>query len=477
MPGEMETDICVIGGGPAGLSLAAGASQMGARVVLVEGHKMGGDCLNTGCVPSKALLAAAHAAEAQRTGAAFGISPAEPGVDWSGVQAHVRKAIAAIAPNDSVERFEGLGVTVIQGFGHFLDKDRLQADGRVIRAKYFVVATGSRPAVPPIPGLAETPHFTNETIFDNDAPIRHLIVLGGGPIGLEMAQAHRRLGAAVSVVEMGRILPRDDAEAVELLRRRLTQGGIALYEGAKASRVSATQGGVVVEAETESGPLSVEGSHILVAAGRVPNLEKLDLDKAGVEFDTRGVKVDAGLRSSNKRIFAMGDAAGGPQFTHVAGYHAGVLIRRLLFRMGWAKADYRALPWVSYTDPELAQVGLTEDQAVEKLGADGVEILRWSFGENDRAQTERATQGFIKVMADRKSRIVGATILGAHAGELLAPWCLAVQERLKLSSMASLMLPYPTLSEVGKRAAGSHFTPKLFSEKTKKIVRFLLKLG
>ena len=477
MDNGIETDICVIGAGSGGLSLAAGASQMGARVVLVEGHRMGGDCLNYGCVPSKALLAAAHAAQAQRSSARFGIAATEPGIDWAGVRAHVDHVIAAIAPNDSVARFEGLGVTVIQAFGHFLDAERLQAGDTVIRAKYFVIATGSRPAVPPIPGLAETPHFTNETIFANDAPIRHLIVLGGGPIGIELAQAHRRLGAEVSVVEMGRILPRDDAEAVELLRRRLLTEGIRLLEGVKATRVASTPDGVQVEAQGEDGSLVLEGSHILVAAGRVPHLDKLDLDKAGVAFDRRGVKVDAGLRSSNKRIFAMGDAAGGPQFTHVAGYHAGVLIRRLLFRMVWAKADYRALPWVTYSDPELAQVGMTEAQAIEKAGADSVEILRWSLGENDRAQAERATHGLIKLIADRKGRILGASILAPHAGELIAPWCLAVQQRLKLGAMASLMLPYPTLGEIGKRAAGSHFTPKLFSEKTKKIVRFLLKFG
>ena len=473
----LETDICVIGGGSAGLSLAAGASQMGARVVLVEGHLMGGDCLNFGCVPSKALLAAAHAAQARRDSGTFGVGAGEPEIDWRAASGHVRQVIDAIAPHDSVERFEGMGVTVIQAEARFLDKDRVQAGDTIIRAKSIVVATGSRPLVPPIPGLAETPYFTNETIFANTSPIAHLIVLGGGPIGLEMAQAHRRLGAQVTVVEMGTILPRDDAEAAGFVRRALLSEGITLKEGAKAVGAQpGKDGGVTVEIETNGTRETLAGSHLLVALGRAPNIERLDLDKAGIAHDRRGITVDAGLRSSNRHVFAMGDVAGGPQFTHVAGYHAGVLIRRLLFRMGWAKADYRALPWATYTDPELAQVGLTEAQAVERMGAGNLRILRWSFAENDRAQTERRTDGMIKVVADRKGRILGATIVGHHAGELIAPWCLAIQERLKLGAMASVVLPYPTLSEVSKRVAGSHFTPTLFSARTKAIVRFLLRL-
>lgn len=473
----LETDICVVGAGSGGLSVAAGASQMGARTVLIEGHKMGGDCLNYGCVPSKAMLAAGHAAHAQGHAAAFGVADAAPRVRWADVRGHVRAVIGAIEPHDSVERFEGLGVTVIRDYARFTGPRALEAGGKTIRAKYFVVATGSRPFVPPIPGLDGVSYFTNETVFDNAEPIGHLIVIGGGPIGLEMAQAHRRLGAAVTVVEMAGIMGKDDPEAVEFVRRRLTGEGIALREHTKVTSVEQADAGVRVTVERDGESGVVEGTHLLVAVGRAPNTEKLDLDKAGIEADRRGIKVDAHLKTANRRVFAIGDVAGGLQFTHVAGYHAGIVIRQALFKMLWAKADHSAVPWVTYTDPELAHVGLTEAQAVERLGAEAVRILRWSFAENDRAQAERQTDGMIKVVTDGKGRALGATIVGAHAGELLGPWIMAVAQRQKMGAMAGLVFPYPTLSEVSKRAAGSYFTPSLFSDRTRKVVGALMRFS
>jgi len=475
----LDVDLCVIGGGSGGLSVAAGASQMGARVALVEKHKMGGDCLNYGCVPSKSLLAAAHAAEAQRRPGAFGVAPHAPAVDWAGVHAHVHGVIAGIAPVDSAERFTGLGVTVILGAARFAGPREVIATTAAgetrIRAKWIVIATGSRAAVPPVPGLETVPFLTNETIFERKTAPEHLVIVGGGPIGLEMAQAHRRLGARVSVLELGTILPKDDPELVEVVRRRLVAEGVALFEQTRVLRVEKRGAGIAAEIERAGKREFVEGSDLLVAAGRAANVDGLDLDAAGIAYTKRGVTVDAHLRTTNRRVFAIGDAAGGYQFTHVAGWHAGIVIRQMLFRLFWTKADARAVPWVTFTDPELAQVGLSEVNAKQRYGE--VRVLRWSFHENDRAQAERATEGFIKVVCTRKGRILGAAIVGRSAGELIHPWVLAVANRMKVSQLASYIAPYPTLGEAGKRAAGSFYTPALFSARTRRIVRFLMRFA
>ncbi|GGK23501.1 dihydrolipoyl dehydrogenase family protein [Salinarimonas ramus] len=466
----LHADICVIGGGSGGLSVAAGAAQMGARVVLVEKHKMGGDCLNYGCVPSKALLAAAHAAQAVRTSGRFGVNGHEPAIDFLKVRDHVQGVIAGIAPHDSPERFRGLGVTVIEAPARFLDARTVEAGGRRIVARRFVVATGSSPAVPPIPGLSETPYFTNETLFDNAERIDRLIVVGGGPIGLEMAQAHRRLGSAVTVLDAGRVLVRDDAEAAAIVRDRLGAEGVDIREYVKIERVERAGNGVAVTILEGGETTRIEGSHLLVAAGRRANVAGLDLDAAGIAYTPRGVTVDDRLRTTNKRVFAIGDVAGGPQFTHVAGYHAGIVVRQALFHLP-AKADHSAVPWVTYADPELAHVGLTAAEA-EKSGVPHT-VARFTFAENDRARAERETEGFAKVVVGKGGRVLGATIVGAHAGELILPWVLAVTQKLKIAAVASAIAPYPTLSEVSKRAAGAHFTPSLFSERTRKVVRFL----
>lgn len=473
MSARIETDICVIGAGSAGLSVAAGASQMGARTVLVERAKMGGDCLNYGCVPSKALLAAGRRARIANHSAGFGIDGAAT-VDFARVKAHVAEVIAAIAPHDSVERFEGLGVTVIQADARFTGPRELIAGDTAIRAKRFVIATGSRPAVPPVPGLEGVPYLTNETIFGVPEKPAHLLILGGGPIGLEMAQAHRNLGCDVTVIEMASIAGKDDPELVELLRTRLAADGIRLMEGTRALGVAMKAGGVCVMVEKDGIAEEVTGSHLLVATGRAPNVEGLGLEAAGVRYGKKGIEVDARLRTGNKRIFAIGDVAGPYQFTHMAGYQAGIVIRNALFRLP-AKVDYAAVPWVTFTEPELAQVGMGEAAAREKHGE--IRILRWGFHENDRAQAERETEGYAKIITLPNGRILGATILGAQAGELIQLWALAISEKMKIGAIASLILPYPTLGEVSKRAAGSFYTPKLFSERTRKIVRFLLKFG
>lgn len=466
----LSADICVIGAGSGGLSVAAGAAQMGARVVLIEKHLMGGDCLNYGCVPSKALIAAAHAAHAVRTSGRFGVNGHEPAIDHLKVRDHVKGVIAGIAPHDSPERFRGLGVTVIEAAARFVDDRTVEAGGHRIKARRFVIATGSAPAVPPIPGLAETPFFTNETLFDNGERLDHLVVVGGGPIGLEMAQAHRRLGSAVTVFDAARVLARDDAEAAAIVRDRLVAEGVVIREYVKIERIDRAGNGVAVRVLANGESEVVEGSHLLVATGRRANVSGLGLEDAGIAYTQRGVTVDARLRTTNRRVFAIGDVAGGPQFTHVAGHHAGIVIKQALFHLP-AKAMHDEAPWVTYADPELAHVGLTAEEA-EKRGLAHT-VSRFAFAENDRARTELETEGFAKVVVSKNGRVLGATIVGARAGELILPWVLAVSQKMKIAAVASAIAPYPTLSEVSKRAAGAHFTPSLFSERTRKVVRFL----
>jgi pyruvate/2-oxoglutarate dehydrogenase complex dihydrolipoamide dehydrogenase (E3) component len=467
MAKKIKADICVIGAGSGGLSVAAGAAQLGARTVLIERGHMGGDCLNTGCVPSKALIAAAKHAYDMTDGERFGIAAAKPKVDFAKVNAHVKGVIEAIAPNDSVARFEGLGVTVLQGEARFKDRHTVIVGNAEIRARRFVVATGSRPAVPPIPGLADVPYLTNETIFDNKTCPEHLVIVGGGPIGIEMAQAHRRLGAKVTVIEAARALSKDDPELALFVLDRLAREGVEILEGARVADVSSADGKIAVALEDGR---KIEGSHLLVATGRTANVDGLGLEKAGVEFSARGIDVDDRLRTANKRIFAIGDAIGGLQFTHVANYHAGLVIRNALFRLP-AKADYGSIPWVTYTDPELAHVGETEAEARSRHMK--INVLRWHLAENDRAQATRETEGQIKVVTDMHSRILGCTIVAPNAGELILPWVLAKSRGLKLSAMAGVTVPYPTLSEISKRVAGSYYTPTLFSPRTRALVRFL----
>jgi pyruvate/2-oxoglutarate dehydrogenase complex dihydrolipoamide dehydrogenase (E3) component len=467
-----EVDLCVIGAGSGGLSVAAVAAQLGARTVLVERGRMGGDCLNYGCVPSKSLLAAAKAAEAARHAGAFGVVLPPPAVDFAAAMRHVKGVIAAIEPNDSEARFTGLGVEVIRAEARFVGAQEIEAGATRFRARRIVVATGSSPAAPPIPGLAETPYLTNETVFGNETLPGHLLVIGGGPIGLEMAQAHRRLGARVTVLEAAQILAKDDPEPVALLRLRLRAEGIAIREEARIARIERAGDGVA--AVLEDGE-RIEATHLLVAAGRRPNVAGLGLENAGILYSPKGIEVDARLRTSNRKVYAIGDVAGGPQFTHVAGYHAGIVIRNALFRLP-AKVDYRALPRVTYTAPELAQAGLTEAAAREQAG-DRLTILRWPLHENDRAQAERMTGGLVKIVASRRGKVLGASILAPNAGELIQLWCLAIQEGIGVKAVAGMIAPYPTFGEASKRAAATFFVPTLFSGRTKKLVRFLAKFG
>ncbi len=452
---KISCDVCIIGAGSGGLSVAAGAAQLGASVVLIEGHKMGGDCLNYGCIPSKSLIASADAAHLVAHPGALGIAPAEPGIDYAAVKDHVGRVVRTIAPADSQERFEGLGVRVIRDWARFADERTVIAGDASITARRIVIATGSRPFVPPIEGIDQVAYLTNETIFDLRERPRHLLIIGGGNIGLEMAQAHRRLGSEVTVIEGATPLGRDDEDARAIVLDQIRSEGVRIVAGEQASRVAARDGAITVE--TADG--SHTGSHLLVAVGRRVNLDRLDLDRAGVAHD-RAVTVGDDLRSTtNRRVYAVGDAAGRLQFTHVAGYHAGIVVRRILF--GWpARARQEHIPWCTYTDPELAQVGPTAAEARERYG-DKVEVIRVNYDENDRAHATGRTVGFVKVSVVR-GKPVGATIVGAEAGELISTWSLAIANGLKMRALSETVLPYPTLAELNKKAASAYFSPKLF---------------
>jgi pyruvate/2-oxoglutarate dehydrogenase complex dihydrolipoamide dehydrogenase (E3) component len=466
----IKTDILVIGAGSGGLSVAAGASQMGADVVLLEGHRMGGDCLNYGCVPSKALLAAAKRAHQAEGADRFGINLKLAGTNYSAAKDHVAEVIAQIAPVDSQERFEGFGVRVIRAFGKFVASNEVEAGQYRIRARRVVIATGSRPFVPPIEGLEDVPYLTNETVFDLREKPDHLLIIGGGPIGIEMAQAHRRLGCEVTVIEGAKALGKDDPETAAIVLDRLRAEGIGIIEDAPVTRIEKAGTGISVTVQDGQ---RFEGSHLLIAVGRKSNTENLNLSAAGIETTKTGIRVDDGLRTSNRRVYAIGDVAGGMQFTHVAGYHAGVIIRSLLFALP-AKAKTSHIPWATYTDPEIAQVGLTEAQARAQHG-DRVEVARFEFHHNDRAIAERVTEGFIKVMVV-KGRPVGVSIVGHQAAELIGLWSLAIANRLKMSQIAAMVSPYPSIGEINKRAAGAYFSPRLFDNPTvKRVIRLVQK--
>jgi pyruvate/2-oxoglutarate dehydrogenase complex dihydrolipoamide dehydrogenase (E3) component len=472
--GLIKADICVIGAGSAGLSVAAGAAQLGARTVLIETDRMGGDCLNTGCVPSKTLLAAAKVAYTIRNANRYGIGAAEPLVDFAAVHDYVHKVIGTIAPHDSVERFTTLGCTVIKARARFVDDRTVEAGGKLVRARRFVIATGSRAAVPPIVGLEDLPYFTNETLFDNVALPEHLVVIGAGPIGCEMAQAHRRLGSAVTVLDIGQMLPRDDPDAVAVVRSSFAAEGIRLLENVKPVRVE-KRGQRIAVLLAGDGESAIEGSHLLIATGRKSNVENLGLEAAGIRFDHRGIEVDSRLRTSNRRVYAAGDVAGSYQFTHLANYHAGIVLRNALFRLP-ARSDLRTLSWATYTDPELVQVGMSEAQARQSHG-DNIRVLRAEFADNDRAQTENAIHGFIKVIVSKRGRVLGVTIVGRTAGELALPWVLAISKGIRVGALATTIVPYPTLSEISKRAAGNFYAPRLFGRRTRILVRLLGWLG
>ena len=449
-------DLIVIGAGSAGLTAAGGVAMAGLKVALVEAGQMGGECLNTGCVPSKALIAAAARASAARDSARFGVK-AQPTVDWAGVRAHIDGAIAAIAPHDSQDRFEKMGIEVIRSRARFLDGGTLAVGNRRLTAARIVIATGSKPAIPEIEGLANVPYLTNETIFSLDPFPDHLVVLGGGAVGFEMAQAFRRLGARVTVIAPDSTLARDDREAADLVMARLREEGVVFETGREAARIAGQDGPIAV---TLADGQAIGGSHLLVATGRRANIGDLDCRAAGVETGEDGIVVDARRRTSNPRIYAIGDCRAGPRLTHVASHEGSLVALDIAFGMP-GKVDWRALPHVIYTDPQLAQIGLTEDEARENYG--DIDVTREDFEDNDRAVTEGSTSGFLKLVRHRR-RVVGVTIVGAHAGDQLLPWTQIIAGKATLFALGSAIVAYPTRSEIAKAAAFQIYAPWIFAK-------------
>jgi len=461
-----DVDVCVIGAGSAGLSVASGAAQLGRSVVLFEADEMGGDCLNYGCVPSKALIAAGKHAHAFSSGEIFGVKVAKPEVSFETVKAHIQGVIEHIAPVDSQERFEGLGCTVIRERASFKDANTVESETTEVKAKRFVIAVGSRASAPPIPGLADTPYLTNETIFSVEKQPKKLLVIGAGPIGLELGQAFK----------IAAPLGRSEPEHAEVLVNALKEEGVVFHTPAKTKLIRKSKTGVAIDLEDGT---TLTGSHLLVAAGRAPNVNGLELENAGIKYDRRGIDVSDSLRTSNKRVYAAGDVAKGMGgLTHAAGYHAGQLIRNFYFSppfMGdiLGKANTTRMPAAIYSEPELASIGMTEAQAIE--AGHNVRCVTWDFEENDRAIAERSNHGGVKIVATKKGKILGASVVGESAGEIIHMISVAMTNKVKISGLAQIISPYPTRSEAVKRAASSWYTDALFSDRTRKIAGFLTK--
>lgn len=464
MPGKGEGmyNVVVIGAGTAGLVTAAGTAGLGGRVALVERHRMGGDCLNTGCVPSKALIASARAAQHVREGRRWGLESQEPRFRFEDVMERVRERRARLAPHDSQERFESLGVDVFRGAARFVSPREVEVGGQRLRGRNFVIASGSRAGLPPIEGLAEARPFTNETIFDElRARPARLIVLGGGPIGCELGQAFARLGVQVTILEaLPRLLDKEDEDAAAVVRRQLESEGVKVVTGARVQRASRTGGITRVDLEAAS---TLEAEALLVAAGRRPNVEDLGLEAAGVAFDAKGVKVNAHLETSQPHIYAAGDVTGGYQFTHLADHHARTVVRNVLIPWVKTKADTSALPWCTYTSPEVARVGLSEAEARQQ----GVPHEVWvqPMSEVDRAVLENEEAGFAKVLtAAGRDRILGVTLVAERAGDLIHEFALAMKAGVGLKGISSTIHAYPTFAEVARKAADryqkSRLTPR-----------------
>ena len=471
---NIATDICIIGAGPGGLAVAAAAAAFGRGVVLIERHKLGGDALNYGCVPARAMGAVANRAHAMRTAGTFGIVGRDPEVDPRSVNAHVRSVISTLEPNFSAERFAALGVRVIRAAGRFINKKTVVAGEYRIRARRFVIATGSSPSIPAIPGLDGVPYFTNETIFENQERLHSLIIIGGGSYALELAQSHSRLGSRVMVLAPGKALEGEDPELSRVVLEALASEGIGVHEDANVEGVEGGLGRVRVNVSVGGERHVVEGSHLLLCTGRKPSVSELGLEAAGIRYDANGIKVGRGLKTSNRRVFAIGEVTGAAPYAQLADYHAGIVIRRALFHAP-ARVDARMIPRVTFTDPELAYVGLSEAEAVKRAGK--INVLRWPYRENDRAQAERQTDGHVKVLTARDGKILGAGIVGAQAGELVQMWSLAISQGLGLNAMSGWISPYPTLSEINKRAASSYYATAPSNSRLRKVINFLAKFG
>ena len=473
---DFDFDIGVLGAGAAGLTVTAGAAQLGAKTLLIEKESnLGGDCLHFGCVPSKTLIKSARVYQQIKNASRYGLPEVrvEP-VDFSKVAARIRSVIATIQQHDSVERFCGLGAQVEFGQPAFIDEHTVQLNGKRYSAKSWVIATGSSPSAPPIEGLAETPYITNKEIFSLDRLPVSMIVLGGGPIAIEMAQAFNRLGSTVSVVQRsGQILSKEDKDMADQVMTAMQAEGVRFYLNATVLGVREHGGRKEVTLKVGDEPVTLSGETILVAMGRTPNIGELGLQAAGVAYSKRGIGVDEKLRTSQKHIYGAGDVTGSFQFTHAAGYEGGIVISNAVFRLP-RKANYTYMPWCTYTSPELASIGMNEKRAA----AAGIRYSVWTeeFIGNDRSLAEGEEIGQVKMLLDEKERPLGVQILGPHAGDLLAEWVAVFNGGVKLSTLASAVHPYPTLGEINKRVAGSFLSTKIFSDRVKKGLKFFFHL-
>jgi len=476
MSNDQKPDICVLGGGAGGVDLAAGAAQLGAKIVLVERGRLGGENLNRGTVPSKALISVSRQAHNVRQIREFGIAPMTPVINFRAVADHIQSVVAAVAPNESAERLAGFGVQVLRGFARFESRDSVSVDGRIIKARNFVIATGSSPAIPAIAGLQRVPVLTNETLFTSTTRFEHLIVIGGTGVALELAQAYLRLGSRVTLVAPGRFLPEYDPELSQPLMARMRDEGMVLAEGVSCERIEPTDtGGIRLRASKDGDIETVEASHLLIADGRKPNVDGLQLELAGVTRSGSGIEISQRLRTSNKQIYAIGDVTGGPPYATLARHQADVVVRRLV--LGATDiARPESVPLVIFTDPELAHVGMTETQARSRHG-DAIRVLRWPFSQNDRAIAERRTDGFAKIVATRAGRILGATIIGAQAGELIQTWSLAVSAALTVAQVSRSVAPYPTYAETSIRAAQGYTLEGAAESGVRSVLRLLPRLG
>lgn len=466
-------DAIVIGAGAAGLTAAGGVALFGLKSVLVEGHKMGGECLNNGCVPSKALITAARRAAEARVATRHGVTLAPPQVDWAGVMAHVRQAIAEIEPHDSIETFEGMGVEVIKGWAQVTGPHSVEVGGRTLTAPRVVIATGSKPAVPPVEGLDSAPYLTNENLFELAEQPEHLVIIGGGVIGMEMAQAFRRLGSIVTVVNPGPLMGRDDPESVAVVRAAMEGEGVRFIDG-KVKLVSGGAGAIEAMVElTAGGSEQVDGSHLLVAVGRKANCRGFGLEEVGVEIGPNGIVTNARRRTSVRSIYAIGDCRDGPRLTHASGYEGSNVALEIVTGIP-TKVDYRALPWCTYTEPEVAQVGLTEAEARAQHG-DAITVVTEGFEHNERAIAEGDTRGHLKLVLKGK-KVLGASIVGKNAGELLLPFSQSITGKSSTFAMGSAVISYPTRSEIAKAAAFSAWEPTVFGALPKKYAALVAKL-
>ena len=458
-------DVIVIGGGAAGLTAAGGCALFGLDVALIEARKMGGECLNDGCVPSKALIAAAkRAAEANQT-ERYGITLQPPKVEWSGVHKHIHDAIAAIAPHDSEERFEEMGCEVLRDWAKVTGRQTVEVGGRTLRAPRIVIATGSKAAVPPIKGIETTPFLTNENIFELDVLPTHLMIVGGGVIGMEMAQSFRRLGSEVTVVEPGELMGRDDPDSVAVVRETMEGEGVRFVKGL-AKSVSGRQGAIALD----TGDEVIEGSHLLIATGRKANCEGFGLEDIGVKMGPGGIETDKRRRTSVKGIYAIGDCRDGPRLTHVSGYEGSNVALEITLGIP-TKVDYSALPWCTYTDPEVAQIGMTEKEARKEYG-DKVTVVTETFHDNERALAEGKDKGHLKLILKGK-KVLGASVVGTNAGELLLPFSQSITGKSSTFALGSAIIAYPTRSEISKAAAFKAWEPTVFGTIPKKYAGFV----